>query len=133
MRRVFIGFLCIVLAGAGLAQADAPTLRLRADSSISIYITGDLQVFSDRIVFGNGAVMRIERVERDVYRVLSQPDKPLLEGNTLCGAPVTFVTLHGDGFYALNAFEGAARPATPVAGSFVQDGACAAYGYGEIK
>lgn len=126
--------LAIAVAVIGLAapQASAEqTLLLRADSSNAMGVTGDIKFSPTKVVFATGAVMRIKQVDRDVYRVISQPDRPLKEGGSLCGRPVYYITLHRDpnGLYLLNATWDDVQPSTPTPDMFMIDTACAVYGY----
>lgn len=130
--RTFILALAVTALGLATPQANAEqALRLHADSSNAMGVTGNLKFSPSRVVFSTGAVMKIEQVDRHVYRVISQPDRPLKEGGTLCGRPVYYITLHRDpnGLYLLNATTDNVQPATPTPEMFMIDNACAVYGY----
>ncbi len=119
--------------GTTTAQLAPPgaVARLRAEASIAMAITGDILFATDRITFANGETMEIEPVACDVWRAKTQPSGPLLEGNTLCGGPVTYLTLHLDsyGAYILNGYGGEAEPVAPAPEAMVGDDSCAAYVY----
>ena len=130
--RTFLLTIALVAMSLTAPQASAEqTLLLRADSSNAMGVTGDIKFSPTRVVFASGAVMKIKQVDRDVYRVISQPDRPLKEGGSLCGRPVYYITLHRDpnGLYLLNASWDNVQPATPTPEMFMIDTACAVYGY----
>ena len=130
MRPLFQS-LALIVALASSSAVAGEALLLKADSSNAMGVTGDLKFSREKVVFSTGAVMTIKQVDRDVYRVLTQPDRPLKEGGTLCGRPVFYITLHRDpnGLVLLNATWDDVQPSPPTPEMFAIDNTCAVYGY----
>jgi hypothetical protein len=118
----------IVALSATTASATAATgtERWSATSSTAMAITGDISLSPTRLVMAGGRVLSLT-VDSDTKRFttptgnqaarllrVTRPANPtLLNGNTLCGAPVRWIAVyrsnHGRDLN-LAAFSGAARP-----------------------
>ncbi|UPA23292.1 hypothetical protein [Shinella oryzae] len=89
--------LCVVLASPAFAETYA------AVSNTAVSITGDIELDETGITFENGEQLTFEEqmadrftvdgqsVEAHVFSLAEARDPVLLNGNTLCGAPVTYV------------------------------------------
>lgn len=120
----------IVLLAAGLlpmaASARSGVERWSAASKTATAITGDIQLSPTRLIMANGAMLPLA-VDSDpkafgtssgpqaarILKVTKPADPKLLNGNTLCGAPVRWIAVYrGAGGKELNlaAFSGMARP-----------------------
>lgn len=71
----------------------------RAVSRTATGVTGNITVTRDQIVFQNGASIQIKAIDQSLdagttlYRVVSQTNPELLNGNLLCGQdPVNYLT-----------------------------------------
>ena len=99
MNRTRLLALILSLAVAAPALADSYT----AISNTAMSITGDIEYDDFGITFENGKKLEFDdligdtftvdgkRVPASVYSVADPKDPVLLNGNTLCGAPVTYV------------------------------------------
>ncbi len=99
--------LCVVLASPAFADTYA------AVSNTAMSITGDIELDETGITFENGEQLTFDEqvadrltvdgqpVEAHVFRLAQARDPVLLNGNRLCGAPVTYAasweTSDGDG------------------------------------
>ena len=99
--------LCVVLASPAVADTYA------AVSNTAMSITGDIELDETGITFENGEQLTFDEqvadrltvdgqpVEAHVFRLAEARDPVLLNGNRLCGAPVTYAasweTSDGDG------------------------------------
>jgi hypothetical protein len=138
MMRRLAAVAGLTILAAGPASAD-PKGSWRATSNTALAVTGDIALRGDTLIFGNGTMLRLTGMEsRDgrwtplpesgrgtVYRLSPPSDPVLLNGNALCGKPVTYLVLsqraeHG---LSLTAFTGKAAP-----DGFGAD-ACAVYFY----
>ncbi len=137
----------LVLAStvAGAAVQDAWAGRgWEAYSSISMAITGNIITNPTEIVFGNGATMPVQVVADDVQgawgvgsemgpatvlRITQPVNPPLVEGNTLCGAQPTYISLYIEpqGGLAMTVYWGDVMPQ-----SSRGDDVCAMYFYGAM-
>lgn len=132
-----------VLAAFGAGSALAAT-AWTATSTTAISITGDIVVEEERIVFANGAELRIVPVDPEVagvYRVEPPADPELENGNRLCGRDlVRFVALGRSADSAslsdspslfLKVFDGDSPPPASAAVGMSAGGAglCATYNY----
>lgn len=93
--------LCVVLASATFAG------DYTAVSNTAMAITGDIELDETGITFENGAQITFEervgdtlevngkQVDASVFSVAEPSDPVLLNGNRLCGAPVTYVASWG--------------------------------------
>lgn len=128
--RVPIGLMFVLFSPAPLlAQSDL--LRARSESAVSV--TGDITIEADRIVFGNGASLRLVPVEgrRGVFKADPPGNPILLNGNRLCPNDVTFVVLAEgvNDVLFMKMFEGADAPLEAISDSLPQVGSCATYEY----
>ncbi len=110
MRTLLI-LVCVLLLPAA---ARAQTQKWVATSKTAMAITGDITVGPDTITFGNGQSIKIKPLTSGVSKLTPPADPELLEGNTLCGRPVTYVMLipAKDGL-ELQAYWGAKQPVAP--------------------
>jgi hypothetical protein len=134
---VIVGVALGLVHGAAAAGFEG---KWEAMSTTAISITGNIQVASDAITFGEGTRLGMSAVgsakgtwgdlrdsgEGLIYRLEPPADPPLLQGNRLCRMPgekVTYVVLapFDDGL-SLLVYTGDAKP-TPDAS------ACASYNY----
>ena len=108
------------------ARAAEPVQRWTATSTTATAVTGDIALRGDTLVFGNGKTVQLKRLEsRDgrwtplpetrrgtVYKLAPPSDPTLLNGNTLCGKPVTYVVLsqRAESRLSMTAFTGKAAP-----------------------
>jgi hypothetical protein len=103
MPRTLPFVLTLLLATAAPALADSYT----AISNTAMAVTGDIEFDDFGITFSNGEqivfdglvadtfVVDGERVGASVYSLAEAADPELLNGNTLCGEPVTYVASWG--------------------------------------
>ena len=103
MNRTHLLALTLSLALASPALADT----YAAVSNTAMSITGDIEFDDFSITFENGEqitfdeligdsfVVDGQRVNASVYSVAEPRDPVLLNGNRLCGAPVTYVASWG--------------------------------------
>ncbi|MCJ8148689.1 hypothetical protein MNR02_06830 [Shinella sp. H4-D48] len=101
-RQLLILTLSLVLASPALADSYS------AISNTAMSITGDIEFDDFGITFENGKkitfdqlvgdtfVVGGETVNASVYSVADPEDPVLLNGNRLCGEPVTYVASWGD-------------------------------------
>jgi hypothetical protein len=101
-RHLLALTLSLVLASPALADSYS------AISNTAMSITGDIEFDDFGITFQNGKkiafdeligdtfVVGGERVNASVYSVADPGDPVLLNGNRLCGEPVTYVASWGD-------------------------------------
>lgn len=90
MLRIVLTVLTFFILGL---PAQAQSHRWVAASDTAMSITGDIRVSADSITFANGQSLTLQRVSEDVYKAMPPSDPKLLHGNTLCGSPVTYITL----------------------------------------
>ena len=98
-----------------------------AVSKTAMAITGDIVLDEYSLTFANGESLDLEPYEADrvgdwagsgeevagyVYKIDPSADPELLNGNRLCGTPVTYVVVWspGEGELTLNAYSGKAAP-----------------------
>jgi 6-phosphogluconolactonase (cycloisomerase 2 family) len=126
-----------VLAFAFSAAIAAPALAesYTAVSNTAMSITGDIKLDETGITFANGKHLAFKsrvadhllsdgkKVKAAVYRVAKPADPTLLNRNTFCGQPVTYVAVWKDGDSVTVApFSGAEVPSS-------DDAVCATYSY----
>jgi hypothetical protein len=130
-----VSLLCCIAILAMSTVVNADTSHWTATSTASIAITGNISVQTGRIVFGNGAEIRMipAAADRpDVYRVDPPANPVLASGNRLCGEnPPTFIVLgRSDGAKSLaqsfslflKVFHGPDMPAASTAEGMVGGG-----------
>lgn len=126
--RLPVALTFLLLSSAPLlAQDDV----WRASSKSTISVTGDITMEADRIVFGNGAILRLVPVQAriGVFRADPPANPVLLNGKRLCRADVTYVVLaegHDDVLF-MKAFDGEEPPHEAISDSAPQEGSCATY------
>ena len=136
MRRGLIGLLAFLLAATpALAEKYA------AVSKTAMSITGDIDFVPGTITFQNGAKIHLVDVTigqdgnwqlggaplpGDIFKLERPADPKLLNGNRLCGSPVTYAVMYflSPSDLHLNLYTGAAAPT----GSD-SDQLCATYSY----
>lgn len=107
------------------AAAQAQTQKWAATSKTAMAITGDITVGPNTITFGNGKSIKIKPLSSGVSKLTPAADPELLEGNTLCGRPVTYVMLiPSNNGLELQAYWGAKQPVAPNG-----EGMCASFFY----
>lgn len=126
-----------VFAFAMFAAIASPVLaeNYTAVSNTAASITGDIKLDDAGITFANGKHMAFasrvgdsllsdgKKIEAAIYRVAKPADPALLNHNTFCGQPVTYVAVWKDGDNVTVApFSGSEVPKS-------DDAVCATYGY----
>jgi hypothetical protein len=119
-----------VLAGSGLSHGQADSWRASSDTATSV--TGDIRFETDRIVFANGATLRLVPVESriGVFKVDPPANPRLVNGNRLCGAKdLTYVVLAqgSDSSLSMKVFDGPEAPTEALANPLPQVGTCATF------
>ncbi|GLS28295.1 hypothetical protein SAMN04488498_115136 [Mesorhizobium albiziae] len=131
MRTLLVAALLASGSVASHAQDDV----WKANSNTATAVTGDIAIGTDRIVFANGAILRLVPVEGrpGVFKVEPPANPLLMNGNRLCGEQdVTYVVLalaSNDDALFMKVFEGVAVPAEAVADANPQEGTCATYSF----
>ncbi|MGC2409122.1 MAG: hypothetical protein WA441_03740 [Methyloceanibacter sp.] len=138
MRDVALAMLVGILATA--AQAEPASWIAMSKTAMSI--TGDIVLDDYSLAFKNGKSLDLEPYEMaregdwsgsgeeisgDVFKIDPPSNPKLLHGNTLCGAPATYVVLWtpGEGELTLNVYSGDGAPT----GTPDVDALCATYSY----
>ncbi len=104
-----------------------------AASTTAYAITGNIEIFADRIRFASGASIGIKPVGADrpgVYAVSPPTNPMMLNGNFLCGRePPTYIVLgQSSGIKSLKVFVGTQVP-QPSNGPGPQKGVCAVFNF----
>ena len=136
MRTTSLALLAVVL---GTASAIAEPETWIAVSKTATAITGDIVLDEYSLTFANGESLDLEPYEQDrvgdwsgsgnetegyVYKIDPPADPELNNGNTLCGAPVSWLVIRspGKGELVVNAYSGEETPTGT-------DGLCASYSF----
>lgn len=131
-----------MLVGILATTAEAEPATWIATSKTAMSITGDIVLDDYSLTFKNGKTLDLEpydmakegdwsgsgdAVSGDVFKIDPPSSPNLLRGNSLCGAPASYVVLWtpGEGELTLNVYSGDAAPT----GMTDADGLCATYGY----
>lgn len=137
MRRLAVALAFAILPGTSQAADSWAAASKTAQS-----ITGDITVDRDTLTFAGGTRLTLkpyemarngdwaasgDEVAGDVFKIDPPSNPKLLNGNSFCSEPATFVVLwtYGEGELTLNVYSGDAAPT----GLPDADALCASYSY----